>query len=152
VKIPGQFYDPVVLGNPLDVSKERLDELYDLALEDAKDLERRTIAYGVDRLSREVKFTFSIIRQVIESVSADRNFLRTTVRPGGGGQYPIKAPLFAIFMAFFDFVVKQEKSPIDNKGAVEALRGLANRLHTGTHYETTENRIANINLTKGLIE
>jgi Protein of unknown function DUF262 len=142
----------IVLGKPLDVSKERLDELYDLDLEDAQDLERRTIAYGVDRLSREVKFTFSIIRQVIESVSTDRNFLRTTVRPGGGGQYPIKAPLFAIFMAFFDFVVKQEKSPIDGNGVVEALRGLANRLHTGTHYETTENRTTNINLTKGLIE
>jgi hypothetical protein len=146
----------IVLSEPLAVSKERLDDLHDPQSADGKELERRTIAYGVDRLAREVKFTFSIIREVVEKVSAERNFLRSTVRPGGGGQYPIKAPIkapiYAIFMAFFDFVVTQEKSPISEKDIINVLRGLANRLVTGTHYETTANRVSNINVTKGLIE
>jgi len=142
----------IVLGAPLASSKELLDELYDHTLTSGQDLERRTIAYGADRLSREIKGTFSVLKQVVEGCSTDKNFLRTTVRPGGGGQYPIKAPLYAIFMAFFDLLVKEQKSPVDNKEIINSLRGLANRLQTGTHYETTENRVHNINLTKGLIQ
>jgi hypothetical protein len=63
-----------------------------------RELERRTIAYGVDRLAKEIKFTFAIIIEMVEKVSSDRNFLRSTVRPTGGGAYPIKAPIYAIFI------------------------------------------------------
>lgn len=142
----------IVLAEPLAASKELLDELYDQSLQNARDLERKTIAYGPDRLAREIKGTFSVVKQVVEACSTDKNFLRTTVRPGGGGQYPIKAPLYAIFMAFFDLLVKEQKTPVDNNGILNSLKGLANRLQTGTHYETTENRVHNINLTKGLIQ
>ncbi len=141
----------IVRQRPLGVSRELLDQLYDQGSEDSQELEREVIAYGIERLAREIKFTFSIVMQVVEDCCADRNFLRSTVRPGGGGLYPIKAPFYAIFMAFFDLVVREQKSPIDPHGIIGALRGLAARLQKGAHYETSENRLHNINLTKGLI-
>jgi len=141
----------IVRQDPLAVSKELLDQLYDQDSADSQELERNIIAYGVDRLAREIKYTFSIMKQVVEECSTDRNFLRSTVRPGGGGQYPIKAPLYAIFMAFFHLVVTRQRTPVDSEAIMGALRGLADRLQTGAHYETTQNRVHNINLTKGLI-
>jgi hypothetical protein len=142
----------IVLGQPLGVSRERLDTLYDQSGTEGQDLERRAIAYGIERLWREIKYTFSVIKHVVEQVSGDRNYLRSTVRPGEAGRYPIKAPLYAIFMAFFDLLVKEERTPDDPAGIMAALRGLAGRLQKGAHYERTENRVRNIDLTKGLIQ
>ena len=134
----------IVLGQPLAVSRESLDILYDQGTQEGQDLERRTIAYGTDRLRNEIKFTFSILKQTVEACSTDANYLRSTVRPGREGRYPIKAPFYAIFMAFNELVVKEQKTPTDNIQIMAALRGLADRLQTGTHYETTENRTANV--------
>ena len=134
------------------VSREILDALYDPTSSDGQELERRTIAYGTDRLRNEIKYTFSVLKQIIEACSNEANYLRSTVRPGGKGQNPIKAPLYAIFMAFFDLIVKEQKTPADNARIMTALRGLAGRLQTLRHYETTKNRSANINVTKGLVQ
>lgn len=142
----------IVIGQPLAVSRESLDILYDQGSQEGQDLERRTIAYGTDRLRNEIKFTFSILKQTIEACSTDANYLRSTVRPGREGQYPIKAPFYAIFMAFHDLVVKEQKTPTDHAQIMAALRGLAARLQTGTHYETTENRKANVGVAKGLVQ
>lgn len=142
----------IVMGEPLAVSREMLDTLYDPTTQEGRDLERKAISYGTDRLRDEIKFTFSILKQTIEATSADANTLRSTVRPGVGGQYPIKAPFYAIFMAFHDLLVRESKSPSDPAQIMASLRGLAARLQTGTHYETTENRQANIAVTKGLVQ
>jgi hypothetical protein len=55
-------------------------------------------------------------------------------------------------MAFHDLIVKEQKSPTDNVQIMNSLRGLAGRIDSGTHYETTVNRQNNIALTKGLIQ
>lgn len=142
----------VLLSQPLAVSKEKLDLLYDQSTTEALDIERAIIAYGPDRLAKEIKYTFSIIKQTVEDTSPDRNHLRSTVRPGAGGRYPIKAPLYAIFMAFFDLIVEEQRTPVDANAIMNALRGLAKKLQTGAHYETTENRVQNVNTVKGLIQ
>lgn len=142
----------IVLGQPLAVSKESLDNLYDQSSLEGQDLESRTVVYGTDRLRNEIKFTFSLLKQTIEACSMEANYLRTTVRPGTRGQYPIKAPFYAIFMAFHDLIVKEQKTPTDYAQIMSALHGLATRLQTGTHYETTENRKSNIGVAKGLIQ
>ena len=142
----------IVLGQPLAVSRELLDTIYDSSSVEGQDLERRIIAYGTDRLRNEIKFTFSVLKQTIENCTSEINYLRSTVRPGRKGQYPIKAPFYAIFMAFHDLVVKEQKTPADNNKIMASLRGLSERLQTGTHYETTENRTANIGVAKGLMQ
>lgn len=142
----------VVLGHPLAVSKEGLDALYDQSTTEAQDLERRVVAYGPERLAKEIKYVFSVIKQTVDDTSVERNHLRSIVRPGAGGRYPIKAPLYAIFMAFFDLIVTEQKTPVDADAIMNALRGLAKRMQTGAHYETTENRVHNINAVKGLVQ
>ncbi len=139
----------VLLEAPLAMSKELLDILYDSDSDDGKRLEQCLVSYGEDRLAYEIKATFSVLREVIEAVSPDRNYLRKTVRPGTA--YPIKAPFYAIFMAFFDLVVRQQETPDDARAILKALDGLDTKLTKGAHYETTENRTKNIDLTKGLI-
>ena len=140
----------VLKDEPLPASKELLDKLYDGTTEDSKELERRLAVYNADGLSREIKSTFSVLRQVVEDCSRTASFLRSTVRPGTF--YPIKAPFYAIFMAFFDLIVRQEKSPDQPRRIMAALEGLDSKLTKGAHYETTENRRSNIGLTKGLIQ
>jgi hypothetical protein len=142
----------VVMGQPIPASNELFDKLYDVSAAEGTALENKLIAYGPDRLSQEIKLTFSVIRQIVEACSEETNFLRTTVRPGSGGRYPIKAPFYAIFMAFYDLVVRQQRSPDSPQSILGAIHRLAPKLHTGAHYETTENRVHNINLTKGLIQ
>jgi hypothetical protein len=142
----------ILLGKPLPVSKELLDKIYDRSSTEGSDIERKLIAYGADRLLKEIKSTFSILKQIIADCSDQPSYLRSVVRPGGGGQYPIKAPFYALFMALHDLIVRLHKSPDDPKGIVAGLKKLAGKLHKGAHYETTENRIHNINLTKGLIQ
>ncbi|MBN1508483.1 MAG: DUF262 domain-containing protein [Sedimentisphaerales bacterium] len=140
----------VLKGAPLPISKELLDTIYDASTGEAKEIERDLVTYGEDRLTREIKATFSVLKQVIESCGGEPNFLRSTVRPGTF--YPVKAPFYAIFMAFFDLVVKKQKSPDQPEKIMKALACLDEKLSKGGHYETTQNRETNISLTKGLIQ
>jgi hypothetical protein len=55
-------------------------------------------------------------------------------------------------MALYDLIVRLQKSPDNSKGIMDGIRKLSSKLHKGAHYETTENRVHNINLTKGLIQ
>lgn len=140
----------ILKDDPLAASKELFDKIYDNRTEEALDVEQRLAAYGTNRLSNEIKATLSILMDIIERVSDEPNFLRNLVRPGSW--YPIRAPFYAIFMAFFDLIVNKQKSPDRPDKVVAALERLDSKLTKGTHYETTENRRANINLTKGLIQ
>jgi hypothetical protein len=140
----------ILKAAPLPVSKELLDTIYEGSSNEAKEIERHLVTYGEDRLTREIKATFSVFKQVLESCSDEPNFLRSTVRPGTF--YPVKAPFYAIFMAFFDLVVKKQRSPDQPRRIMGALDRLDEKLSKGGHYETTENREKNIGLTKGLIQ
>jgi hypothetical protein len=140
----------ILLDSPIGASKELLDKLYDETTAEGRDLERKLVAYGADRLSTEIKSTFSVIKQVIEECSDQTNYLRDTVRPGR--PYPIKIPFYAIFMAFFYLIVKKQMSPENYKGIIGALAKLSDKMRAGAHYETTDNRTHNINVTKGLVQ
>lgn len=140
----------ILKQEPLPASKELFDKIYDNNSDESIDIEQRLAAYGSDKLLNDIKATISIIIDMIENYNSDVNFLRNLVRPGS--RYPIRAPFYAIFMAFFDLVVIQRKSPDQPDKILEALGKLDARLSKGTHYETTENRNANINITKGLIQ
>ena len=137
-------------SGPFPASKELLDKLYDRDNDEAIDIGRRFAVYGAERLSDEIKSVFSVLKQVVESCSRAPQYLRSKVRPGT--YYPIKGPFYAIFMAFFDLIVTRKKSPDQPQKIMDALEGLDDKLSTATHYETTENRRKNVNLTKGLIQ
>jgi hypothetical protein len=55
-------------------------------------------------------------------------------------------------MAFFDLVVKQERSPSDPKAIMQALTNLHGDMIKTAHYSKTEDREKNIDKTTGLIQ
>jgi hypothetical protein len=55
-------------------------------------------------------------------------------------------------MAFFNLIVKQERSPDDPEGIMESLRNLQTELTSSAHYTRQEDREKNIDKTIGLIQ
>ncbi|WP_457407384.1 GmrSD restriction endonuclease domain-containing protein [Streptomyces sp. TE12347] len=140
----------ILLGEPFAASKEAFDELYDPQNEKYRRLERTLSAYGSKRLESEIESTFSVLSEVIDGELKGPNGLRNLVRPGGSN--PIRTPFYAIFMAFFELIVKQQKSPDDNPAIVAALRNVGARLKSGRHYISSEDRVSNIDTITGLIQ
>ena len=77
---------------------------------------------------------------------------RTVMHPKSGGSNPIKTAFYAIFNAFFDFCVRQEKSPERPQDILESIKGLNERLYTKGGRIKSNRRVQNIKITKGLIE
>jgi len=145
------FVVSILLNTPIPASKEYFDKLFNIESSEGKEIEKLLISYQPDKLSREIKSTFSIINEVIESQSSEQNALRNLVRKTKTAN-PIRAPFYAIFMAFFDLIVKEQKTPDKYNEIWKALGHLDKKLAKETHYQTTASRIKNINLTKGLIQ
>ncbi|MFE2433632.1 DUF262 domain-containing protein [Streptomyces sp. NPDC059409] len=140
----------ILSGSPFPASKEEFDEIYDSQNEKHKRLERALAAYGGRRLQTEIQSTFSVLTEVVDSQLAGPNGLRNLVRPGGGN--PIRTPFYAIFMSFFELIVRQQKSPADNAAIVAALRNVGPRLKSARHYTSAEDRTSNIDTITGLIQ
>lgn len=140
----------ILLGEPLAASKEMFDDLYDPEQDAYKRLEKALSAYGGARLENEIQGTFSILGEIIDHELVSPNGLRNLVRPGGSN--PIKTPFYTIFMAFFDLLVKQQKSPADYSAIATSLKGVAERITSGKHYVSTAERQTNIALVIGLTQ
>lgn len=139
----------ILNDTPIPRSKEYFDELYDPSSETHKKIIIELGKYGAERLMNEVKITFSVLREILDNTYGGIS-LRSIVNPGS--RNPIKASFYAIFMAFFNLLVKEEKSPVDNENIVKALEGLQSDMISTAHYATTEDRIKNMNKTIGLIQ
>jgi hypothetical protein len=140
----------LLLGSPIARSREILDELYDPDSDLLRNVENLLAVYSAPKLMNDMKVTFSVLRETIEAYSPEQNTLRTVVNPGSAN--PVKAAFYAIFMSFFDLVVKQQRSPSDPTGILTALGNLHADMITTAHYSKTEDRIKNIDKTMGLIQ
>ncbi|MCC9311873.1 DUF262 domain-containing protein [Kitasatospora sp. RB6PN24] len=140
----------ILRNSPFPASKEAFDEIYNVESTEHKALEQALAAYGTKRLEAEIKSTFSVLFEVIDSHLATQNGLRNLVRPAGTN--PIRTPFYAIFMSFFDLVVRQQKSPSDYTAIISSLRDVATRLTSARHYTSTEERVSNIDTVTGLIQ
>jgi uncharacterized protein with ParB-like and HNH nuclease domain len=140
----------ILLNEPIARSRELLDDLYTRNSELMERVERALVQYDENKLYDEIKFTFSVLRETIEEFSNEPNCLRRIVNPAN--QNPIKSPFYAIYMTFFDLLVRKEQSPENPKSILEGLNKLQALLTQSGHYTTTPDRIKNINLTTGLIE
>lgn len=140
----------ILLERPFERSKEDLNDLYDPNSELSLKVENALISYPSERLNDEIKQVLSVLKTIIEDYNPNINALRSIVAPRS--RNPVKSSFYAIFMAFFDLLVKQNKSPIETKKIVEALKGHQKQITQGTHYIKAENRIKDINKTIGLIQ
>lgn len=139
----------IVLGQPIARSKELLDNFYDVNAQDYESLRRSLASYGVDRLYEEIKVTLSVLREVIDEFSTDNNALRSVINPGSTN--PIKTAFITLFMAMHQLVIVEELSPDDSLKIMSALKNLQADIKTTAKYSKTEDRIKNIDKTKGLI-
>jgi len=140
----------ILLREPFARSKESLDKVYNVASDLYEKIEVALIHYTPEKLMSDVQNTFSVIKNCIESVSDDPNYLRNIVTPTA--RMPIKNAFYTIFMAFYELLVKEDLSPCDNDKLLKSLFNLQSRIKVDTHYATTENRKNNIALTKGLMQ
>lgn len=141
----------ILLDEPFGVSKERMDEAYDTQSTLHIDLNNRLAAYPEALLGREIKTAFSALIETIEAVDNSPNTFRRTVNPMAGGN-PVRTPFYAVFMAFFRLVIREEKQPADPSAVLTALERLADKLETASHHVKSGDRQKNIDLTLGLIQ
>ena len=140
----------VLLDEPFARSKEKLDKAYDIESTLFEQIDVALMRYSPEKLKSDIQNTFSVIKNCIESVSNEVNFLRSYVTPAG--RAPIKNAFYTIFMAFYTLLVKQDLSPCDNEALLNSIHDLQSRIKSDTHYATTENRRHNIALTIGLLQ
>lgn len=140
----------ILLNEPLPVSTERLDSLYEPKSRYSQELETQLATYGFNKLTENLIKTFAVMRESIEAYSSEPKCLLRVVNPNSNN--PIRTAFYTIFMAFYDLLIRQELSPADPTGIINALRGLQRKLDLSSHYTTTEDRKNNIQQTKGLIQ
>lgn len=136
---------------PLAVSKEKLDKLYSPSTDEYAQVNAQLATYGVQKLQREIQTCLSVLREAVEAYSGELNALRNVLRKKKRTGNPVKAAFYSTFMALFDLLVKEELSPAEPRAMIAALTGLDEKIKTSAHYTKTEDRVTNINLTKGLL-
>jgi hypothetical protein len=137
----------IIKDEPIPKSKELFDKFYDPKDDEHKTLNVQLSTYGSDRLMHEVKVTFSILEKIFEDENCT---IRDAVNPKSAN--PVKGSFFALFMAIFHLVVKEEKSPDQSDKIVASISGLQKEMIASAKYSKTEDRIKNTNKTIGLIQ
>ena len=140
----------ILLNKPLQRSRERLDSLYDEESQDFQLIENSLATYGSKKLEEDIVKTFSILGETIETYSSDNKCLRNIVNPGINN--PIPQAFYTIFMAFFELIIDSELLPANPQKIMQALKKLQQKLELSKRYAEIEDRINNINQTKGLIQ
>lgn len=137
----------ILKDEPLAKSRELFNKIYSSNSDENIELNTELVTYGNERLMYEMKVTFSIIEMVFNSQSTT---MKNVVNPKS--RNPVKESFFAIFMAFFELVVKEEKSPAENDKIIVALKDLQKEMISTANYSVTADREKNINKTVGLIQ
>ncbi|NEV65167.1 DUF262 domain-containing protein [Thiorhodococcus minor] len=138
-------------GTPFPFSGERLNEVYDPDTDASREIQQKLSVYGVDALKNSLISTFSILREVVEAFDDRPNTFRRTVNPEAGGN-PVKTPFYAVFMAFYELCVMEQKSPSSASEIMNSLTNVHRRLETSRGQTTSEKRRRNIDTCKGLIQ
>lgn len=141
----------IALDEPFPASKDEFDNYYGTGNNDkSNDIDVKINALGKDNLKKDILLVFSEITNFCDTHLND-NSLKSIVNPGAGGN-PIKQDFYAIYMAFYELIIKQNKEPFDNKKIAESLNKIHNRLSRSRTYQTTADRRTNINVVKGVLE
>lgn len=139
-----------ILNNaPVDGTRVYRDNLY-LSQDASEDINRKLNSYGAEKISTEVKIVFSAFRSVVEESNDEVNHFRTTVYPTATSNAQ-KSPFYAVFMAFFDLIIKEGMHPADSASIMKCLKNLTTKITVGQKQTKAADRITNVNQVKGLI-
>ena len=146
-EIIADIVSTVLKNEPQPISRQLFNTMYDEGSDENNELNTLLAQYGTDRLMHEIKVTFSIVKQIFESQDTT---VKNVVNPGS--RNPVKGSFYSIFMAVFELVVQEERSPDQNDQIVAALSGLQAKMKYTARTAVTQDRVNNINQTKGLIQ
>jgi hypothetical protein len=148
------FILSIALNFPFAASKENFDSYYGKGERDKSDEINVAISkYGEENIKSDIKAVLSAIKATIAAVIKDKsekNFLKKTLNPSAGSN-PVKEPFYSVFMAFYELIIKESKDPFDYSGIISSVQSLASKIKTSSTV-ISDNRVHNINLTKGLIQ
>ncbi|WP_179167060.1 DUF262 domain-containing protein [Streptomyces sp. 13-12-16] len=141
----------VVRGNTFSVSSDVLDKYFDPTTPESYSLAIDLNTYGTETLASDVKDVLGAMKTMVESE-----------RPGISGAFrshvstssftSAKTPFYAIFMAFYDLMIRQQKQLADPKAAFAAIRKVSARLTPSRNTTTEQQRQENIDIVRGLLE
>jgi dimeric dUTPase (all-alpha-NTP-PPase superfamily) len=147
----------IALQKPFPATKENFDSYYGKGDTDKSDeIELAVTKYGVENLKEDVKAVLSNIKNslnflALPDLGNHKNFLRKVLSRDGGVSNPVKEPFYTLFMAFYELMIKESKEPFDCQNIFDAAMGLMKKIEVSSTI-TTDKRIKNIALTKGLIQ
>jgi Protein of unknown function DUF262/Putative DNA-binding domain len=140
----------ILFESPVEASGEFLNKIYSKDCEEYADVNARLATYGREQLMHKVKSTFSTIRSAIEAHDPNRFAFRKLVypKPTSNAQ---KSPFYAVFMAFFELMHKEEMRPAVGVDIMAELDNLTKNIEIGQKHIKGDDRRSNIRITKGLL-
>ena len=138
----------VVGGSLVARSREALDQIYTTNHQESKRILAALGVYGADKLAEEFKFLFQEIDKVVEASGQAKLSLIIFGRPVSNA-YP--AIFAALFLAMHELML-DGKRIADLQAVAGALNGVDTKLNAGKKGSTAQERRANINVIKGLIQ
>ena len=141
----------VVRGNTFSVSSDVLDKYFDLTTSESRSLSTDLHAYGTQKLADDTKIVLGAMKSMVESarpgvLGAFRSHVSTSTFTSA------KTPFYAVFMAFFDLMIRRDQELSNPAGAFASIAKVSAKL-TPSRNTTTENqRQENIDIVRGLIE
>jgi hypothetical protein len=141
----------VVRGNTFSVSSDVLDKYFDLTTPESKSLSVDLNTYGVEKLSSDVKDVLGAMKSMVE---AERPGVNGAFRShvSASGFTSAKTPFYAVFMAFYDLMIRQEKQLSDPKSAFAAIHKVSAKLTPSRNTTTEKQRQENIDIVRGLVQ
>ncbi|WP_306333337.1 DUF262 domain-containing protein [Streptomyces sp. KL118A] len=140
-----------VRGNTFSVSSDVLDKYFNLETAESRSLASDLAVYGTEKLADDVKLVLGAMKTMVDStkpnvVGAFRSHVSTS------GWNAAKTPFYAVFMALFDLMIRRGKQLSDPHGAFAAIYRVTEKLTPSRNTTTEEQRQANIDIVRGLID
>lgn len=143
----------VLKKEPFARSKESLDEAYKKNSSLSNEIQYALIQYGECELIADIKNIISVFASMLDEIcpkDEQNRYLINLFNDGKGSS--IKHDFYAIFMALYELLVKEQKSPSNIKAIFDAMTGLHGKIKVDTHYVRASDRENNIGIVKGLIQ
>jgi hypothetical protein len=138
----------VVGGEPIERSKDALDEIYVQGSTEADRVLSALEVYGPSKFSDEFNYCIDEIKKVCAAEKPEKLrgvvFKKSTTNP-----FP---SVFAVLIiAFHELIIKEAKKVTDYSGVKRALTNLSERIETGRKATSPDERRKNIDTVKGLV-
>lgn len=143
----------ILKKEPFARSKESLDEAYQKDSTLSNEIQYALKQYGENELISDIKNIISVFVSMLDEIcpkDETNRYLINLFNQGKGSS--IKHDFYAIFMALYELLVKEQKSPSDIVNIFKSMSGLHSKIKVDTHYVKSEDRVNNIGIVKGLIQ